>query len=76
MPLGKQPFTNGVKLFYWQPVPKDEKGDGLHHFIVQVFNCLTFSLQNSSVSAKRQILVFLLSTFSHVLQDTELESGV
>lgn len=27
-------LQNGVKWFYWQPVPKDEKGDGLHHFII------------------------------------------
>lgn len=76
MSLGKQPFTNGAKWFHWQPVPKDEKGGGPHHFIVQVFNSLTFSLQNSSIFAKRHILVFLLSTFRYVLWDTELRSGV
>lgn len=48
-------------------LPKDGKGDGPDHVIVQVFNFLKFSLQNSSIMAKRQILVFLLSTFRHVL---------
>lgn len=63
-------------LFCWQPVPKDEKGDGPDHVTVRVFNSLKLSLQNSSVLAKRQVLGFFLSTFRRVSQDTELESGV
>lgn len=58
VPLGEQPFTNGVKWFYWQPVPKDEKEDEPGHVTVQVFNSLIFSLQNSRILAKIQMLVF------------------